>query len=789
MPRRLFGSIRARALLCPLALLLLVVSLPLSSSHANNHPPVFVDASVHDPSVIRVGDTFYVFGSHLAAAKTKDFLQWELVADLVTPNNPLFENVVEELAETFAWAETNTLWAADVIQLSDGRFYMYYNACRGDSPRSAMGVAVADNIEGPYKDLGIILKSGHRPGEGPSEDGTTYDARIHPNVVDPHVFYDNEGKLWMLYGSYSGGLFILEMDESTGKPVPGQGYGKKLIGGNHSRIEGGYILYHPETRYYYLYLSFGGLDAVGGYNIRVARSRNPDGPYYDAEGNDMINVKADPTKPLFDDESIEPYGVKLMGNYLFERHVGDPGTGIGIGYVSPGHNSAYYDPATGKQFLIFHTRFPGQGEFHQIRVHQVYMNRDGWPVVAPYRYAGETAGKIKRGDVVGTYKYINHGKAISAEINRSEYIRLEQNGTISGAVSGTWKRTGHNDAELKVNGQVYKGVFTTQWEPESQSYVITFSALSREGVAIWGSKLPEMSDAEVVAAVAADLSLGDTSQVVGNLTLPTEGARQSTISWHSSDPAVVSESGVVTRPEPGAGNATVTLTATITKGTVTATKSFTVTVKEQLPPGLVAHFAFEENLADSVGEFSAGTVTGDRIDNTGGTISYAPGVQGSAAVFDGASGVRLPNGLIDSHSYSVALWVKPSQLTRFTTTFFGARNTNSWVSVVPMGPIGDQTMVWSGSAWYDAPTGTQIPVGEWSHLAFTVDGGALKVYLNGVERFSGSGFPDVFSGTNGAFALGVNWWDPPFAGQLDELRVYNVPLTAAEVAALAQSAP
>ena len=59
----------------------------------------------------------------------------------------------------------------------------------------------------------------------------------------------------------------------------------------------------------------------------------------------MIDVKADPTQPLFDDRSIEPYGVKLMGNFLFERNVGDPGTGIGTGYVSPGHNSAYYDPA------------------------------------------------------------------------------------------------------------------------------------------------------------------------------------------------------------------------------------------------------------------------------------------------------------------------------------------------------------------------------------------------------------------------------------------------------------
>jgi arabinan endo-1,5-alpha-L-arabinosidase len=622
--------------------------------------PVFRDVSVHDPSVLKVDDTSYVFGSHLAAAKTKDLMQWDLVASGVSPDNPLFDNVVEELKETFAWAQSDTLWAADVIQLRDGRFYMYYNACKGDSPRSAMGVAVADKVEGPYKDLGIILKSGMW-GQ-PSEDGTIYDARVHPNVVDPDVFYDNDGQLWMVYGSYSGGIFILKMDEQTGKPLPGQGYGKKLLGGNHSRIEGPYVLYNPETKFYYLFLSFGGLDATGGYNMRVARAERPDGPYYDAAGNAMINVKADPTKPLFDDRSIEPYGTKLMGNFLFERRIGDPGTGSGTGYVSPGHNSAYYDPATGKQFLIFHTRFPGQGEMHQIRVHQMYMNRDGWPVVAPYRHAGETADTVKREEVVGAYKYINHGKAISAEINKSQEIRLEQDGTITGAISGTWERTAHNRATLTVNGARHDGVFTYQWEPESASYVMTFSALSKQGVAIWGSKLRDMTDREVVAAVAQGLSLGDTSGVIANLALPTEGTHQSSISWVSSNPAVISNSGVVTRPEAGAGNATVTLTATITKGAETATKTFSVTVKQQTAGGVVAHYAFDGDLKDSSRQVGAGSPTGNRIDNTGGTITFVDGVRGKAAVFDGASGIRLPGGLIGGNTYSVALWVKPAQL-------------------------------------------------------------------------------------------------------------------------------
>lgn len=177
----------------------------------------FKETSVHDPSILKVKDTFYIFGSHLAAAKSKDLMNWDTIATGVANGNTLIPNVKEELKEALDWAQTDTLWAADVIQLADGKFYMYYNACKGDSPRSAMGLAVADKIEGPYKNKGIFLKSGMW--DQPSEDGTIYDATKHPNAVDPDTFYDKNGKLWMVYGSYSGGIFIMQMDEKTGKPL------------------------------------------------------------------------------------------------------------------------------------------------------------------------------------------------------------------------------------------------------------------------------------------------------------------------------------------------------------------------------------------------------------------------------------------------------------------------------------------------------------------------------------------------------------------------------------------
>ncbi|MDQ0231672.1 family 43 glycosylhydrolase [Metabacillus malikii] len=765
-----------------LTLVLIVPNLAFAAESngqtAETEAPVFKDVSVHDPSVIKTGDTYYVFGSHLAAAKTKDFMQWDEVANIVSPDNPLFENVVEELKESFDWAESDTLWAADVIELN-GKFYMYYNACKGDSPRSAMGIAVSDNIEGPYKDKGIFLKSGMWDQESP--DGTIYDAREHPNAVDPDVFFDKDGKLWMMYGSYSGGIFIMQMNPETGEPLPDQGYGKKLLGGNHSRIEGAYVQYSKETDYYYMYLSFGGLDAVGGYNMRVVRSKNPDGPYVDAQGHDMINVKANPELPIFDDASIEPYGVKLMGSHLFKREVGEPGTGIGTGYVSPGHNSVYYDEATDEQYLIFHARFPQKGEMHQVRVHKMYMNEDGWPVVSPHRYAGESLEKVDAEEISGDYKFINHGKDISADIKESVLITLNADNTISGNATGEWSFDGENKATIEVGGKIYKGVFNRQWDQTTETYVMTFSALSDEGVAVWGSKTVTQTDEEIIESVKNELSLGDTSKVISNLTLPTKGSRDTQITWTSSNSEIVSEEGKVIRPI-GTESVTVTLTATITKGNIVDTKTFEITVLPQKEGKLVARYTFDGNLSDSTENVADGTITGNRIDNTGGTSSFEEGKLGQAAVFNGETGIRLPDGLISSNKYSVSLWLNPEELTEFTTTFFGASSNTKWLSLLPKGHggVANDTMLWSGEAWYDAGTGMKIPVDEWSHVAFTVDNGSLQIYVNGEEKFAGKGFPDVFTTENGVFGLGVNYWDVPYKGLMDDLLVYDAQVLTAE---------
>ncbi|HEX2855208.1 MAG TPA: glycoside hydrolase family 43 C-terminal domain-containing protein [Opitutaceae bacterium] len=450
--------------------------------------PTFTNVTVHDPSVVRSGAEFYVFGSHLASAKTTDFMNWTQLSTSPAAGNPMAPNAQVEFSEALTSVGSDTFWAPDVIRLNDGRYYLYYCVGRLDQPRAALGLAVSNSIGGPYSNLGIMLTSGM---PGTSAAGVPYNATIHPNTVDPAVFFDFTGNYWMVYGSYSGGIFILAMNPITGLPLAGQGYGKKLIGGNHARIEGAYILYSPESAYYYLFLSFGGLNANDGYNIRVGRSRNPDGPYLDAAGTDLATVAGAPGT-LFDDASIAPHGVKLMGSYQFLHVAGEPQL-TSRGYRSPGHNSAYYDPATGKHFLVFHTRFVGRGEQHEVRVHQMFMNTDGWLVASPHRYAGETIAPTSTGQVAGDWKLINHGKAISGTVNNSVAISLNADSSVTGAATGTWELSGGRYATLTLGGTTYRGVFVRQWDDDNLVWVLTFSALSNNGVAVWGSKVAALN--------------------------------------------------------------------------------------------------------------------------------------------------------------------------------------------------------------------------------------------------------------------------------------------------------
>ena len=94
-----------------------------------------------------------------------------------------------------------------------------------------------------------------------------------------------------------------------------------------------------------------------------------------------------------------------------------------------------------------------------------------------------------------------------------------------------------------------------------------------------------------LAADKAALKLDGLDDVTGDLTLPRVGAGGSAINWKSSDTAVLSDEGKVTRPALGRPDAHLTLTATLAWAGATQTKRFDVTVRAEFDDSTKANRA------------------------------------------------------------------------------------------------------------------------------------------------------------------------------------------------------
>jgi len=155
--------------------------------------------------------------------------------------------------------------------------------------------------------------------------------------------------------------------------------------------------------------------------------------------------------------------------------------------------------------------------------------------------------------------------------------------------------------------------------------------------------------------------------------------------------------------------------------------------------------------------------------------------------------VRLPDNLITGNSYSIAMWLKPAAFTNFTTAFFGGASGTSWLSLVPSMNGSNKTRLWADKGGYfdKGELDMRIPQNAWTHIAITVDGDnsdTVKIYINGVLKLESTGFPRVFTvpGETNEFAIGVNYWDTPYNGAVDELKIFSGAITAESIGELYQ---
>ena len=503
---------------------------------------------VHDPSVVYDPSSwsYYVFGSHRAVAKSPNMLTWSAVdvpwgADgvsgvgndkaFITPEVTKVKKGGAEVDlpafNAMAWSAKGNpdynvdgnMWAPDVIYNKALKKWCMYLSVNGDSWYSSIIMLTSDFIVGPYTYQAPVVISGFRSSNYKETDleivlgaQETMPARYAPsdnygnhwpNCIDPCVFYDEEGKLWMSYGSWSGGIFMLELDEETGlrdydvnytvSDTSDPYFGKKIAGGHYVSGEASYIEY--VGGYYFLFMSYGGFSAADGYQMRVFRSEKPDGPYVDSKGSSAVynsyqlNFGAD--------ANDGNRGVNIFGAY------GEWG-GQTVGSWSErsqGHNSVIA-AEDGRTYLVYHTRFQNQGEGHAVRVHQLYQNEDGWLVAAPFEYTGEMAKSaqiasqqlIPTADIPGKYKLLVHRYGLdhkSKALAKPVEVELTADGKITGAYTGSWSiKEGTSYINISI-GLEYKGVMVLQTLEPDNTQVPSFTCLrSASGVTIWGYKVP-----------------------------------------------------------------------------------------------------------------------------------------------------------------------------------------------------------------------------------------------------------------------------------------------------------
>ena len=309
--------------------------------------PVFKPV-LADPTVVRTGDgTFYAYGTEdtwddgvhhtVAILTSKDLVNWTCIGDAF------------DASTKPSWGTANAgVWAPQILQGTDGVYYLYYSLSTWGDPNPGIGVATASSPEGPFEDQGMILRS-NEIGVG--------------NSIDPFFTSVTRGSrhtYYMFWGSFRG-IYCIQMQNYT-TVMPGAQ--PQLIANN--LYEATYIYQHGD--YYYFFGSMGSCceGADSQYRVKVARSTNILGPYVNENGQD-----------------IRTNGVEGKAFLTGNRD---------LGFVGPGHNAEIFTDSVGRYFIPYHavdivsgegdgTLAPGSTATRRPLMLDEITWVDGWPVI------------------------------------------------------------------------------------------------------------------------------------------------------------------------------------------------------------------------------------------------------------------------------------------------------------------------------------------------------------------------------------------------------------------------
>lgn len=310
----------------------------LTSTGSSPYPdPIAVNASyaspdsstigIHDPSITQVGAMYDLFSTHglLHEHRSSGLVNFS-DGGYALPSLPSWTNVFT--------GGGGDLWAPDA-SIHNGEVWLYYAASTFGSTHSGIGLAVSPSGQpGSFVDSGAaIYTSSNCSGS---------------NAIDPASVVDLSGNAWLVFGSWSSGIQIVPVNNTTGVPT-GAACTQLAAHPSGTGIEGAYV--YPYGGYYYLFASIdtccSGVSST--YRIVVGRASSITGPYTDRGG-----------VPL----------TQGGGTILLSAH----------GNINGPGGESVFTGASGP-VLVYHYYDGSNGGSPALGLNQLGWTADGWPYV------------------------------------------------------------------------------------------------------------------------------------------------------------------------------------------------------------------------------------------------------------------------------------------------------------------------------------------------------------------------------------------------------------------------
>lgn len=200
------------------------------------------------------------------------------------------------------------------------------------------------------------------------------------------------------------------------------------------------------------------------------------------------------------------------------------------------------------------------------------------------------------------------------------------------------------------------------------------------------------------------------------------------------------------------------------------------------PYRLRSQYAFEGTPNDTISGLN-GAATGSPV--------YTAGRLGQALTFDGVDDVvKLPADVTNYRDITIAAFVYWNGGKNNQRIFDFGNSTNQYLFLTPNGGGDMRFAIKNGGTEQELKYAGAMSTGRWMHVAVTLSGDTGTLYVDGAVVATNTAItinPDDFRPTVNFLGKSQFRTDPLLSGRLDDFRIYDYALSAAEVAALANS--